>query len=97
MALYVVSYDLRRERTAEQYKRMHDQLRTASAFCWPLESVWLIDSDLVPSEIIKRLVAAGSIDDDDGIVVLELTGIGDFRRVRDQTVADWLNETIMRR
>jgi hypothetical protein len=32
-----------------------------------------------------------AIDDDDGIVVLEITGVGDFRRVRDQEIADWLN------
>ena len=90
MAYYVVSYDLRREIAPDDYTRMHEALETASDFCWPLESFWIIETARPPSEVIQVLLDRGVLDDNDGIVVLEITGVGAFRRVVNQATADWL-------
>jgi hypothetical protein len=99
MAWYVVSYDLRRETppTWEAYKRVHDALKTASDFCWPLLSFWIIATDHSPRGVIDELLRMGAIDDNDGIVVLEITGVGDFRRLEHQEAIDWLNTRLTRR
>lgn len=91
MAWYVVSYDLRRELSAADYARLFDTLRSAVDFCKPLQSIWIIETPLAPSEVISILYNAGVLDDNDGIIVLEITGVGSFRRVINQEVADWLN------
>lgn len=96
MAWYVVSYDLRRERAAEDYNRLYEALKTAVDFCWPLQSIWVIETPLAPSGVIAALVSVGALDQNDGIVVLEITGKGDFAGVAGQPAADWLNAKITR-
>jgi hypothetical protein len=94
MAWYVVSYDLRREVTSEDYELMHAALKTAADFCWPLESFWVIETPRTPTQVIEFLLAHGGLDDNDGVVVLEITGFGAFRRVANQATADWLTQRI---
>ena len=96
MAWYVVSYDLRREINTADYKRLYEVLSGAVDFCWPLESVWIVETPRAPSEVINILVGSEILDDNDGIIVLEITGKGDFRRVKDKTTANWLNTHITR-
>jgi uncharacterized protein YutE (UPF0331/DUF86 family) len=91
MAWYVVSYDLRRELTAADYLRLFDRLQTAVDYCKPLQSIWIIETPRAPSEIINILQSAGVLDDNDGIIVLEITGVGNYRRVINHEVADWLD------
>lgn len=102
MTLFAVSYDVRIETNPQKYQRIYDYLRTAYKWCTPLYSFWIIESDLLPSEIIGRAFNSGVIDDDDGIIVLEITGVGDFRRVRDDgpvpgQAFNWLNQHVIRR
>ena len=96
MAWYVVSYDLRREIGSEDYASLYKVLAGAVDFCWPLESVWIIETPRKPSEVVGILVGSGILDDNDGIIVLEITGNGDFRRVKDCTTAEWLRNHITR-
>tara|TARA_R100001129_G_C5174196_1_gene205736 strand:+ start:32 stop:334 length:303 start_codon:yes stop_codon:yes gene_type:complete len=99
MAWYVVSYDLRKDgRLAEQddYSRVHAALRSGMDFCWPLLSFWIIQTPLSPSGVIDALLDVGAIDDNDGIVVLEITGVGNFRRLDSQEAIDWLNTRLTR-
>lgn len=96
MAWYVVSYDLRRETSVEDYQRVHDALRTAVSYCSPLLSFWIIQTPLSPHGVIEELLRMGAIDDNDGIVVLEITGIGDFRRLEHQEAIAWLNTHLTR-
>ncbi len=96
MPWYAVSYDLRKEYSPEAWERVGTALRTAFDWCTPLYSFWVIETGLTPSGVISALLNVGAIDDDDGIVVLEITGKGDFRRVKDQSCADWLNSHITR-
>lgn len=90
MSWYAVSYDLRKEYSPEAWQRVGDALRGASDWCAPLYSFWIIESGLAPSAIITILLNSGAIDENDGIVVLEITGRGNFRRVADKQCADWL-------
>ena len=97
MAWYVLSYDLRREISSADYQRLFDALRSAVDFCKPLQSVWIIETPLLPSDIITILVNTGILDDNDGIVVLEITGVGNYRRVINGEVADWLDSHLTKR
>lgn len=96
MAWYVVSYDLRRETTADDYEKVFAALKSATDWCRPLFSFWIIQTERTPREVISILRNVGALDEDDGVIVLEITGNGDFRRVIDQEVADWLNARITR-
>ena len=96
MPLYVVSYDLRTDHSLEAYDRIFAALKTAVDWCRPLFSFWIIETPRSPSEVVAILRHVGAIDEDDGIVVLEITGVGDFRRVIDADVAEWLNRRISR-
>ena len=91
MAWYAVSYDLRKEYSPEAWERVGDALRTSTDWCAPLYSFWIVESGMAPSAIISSLLNSGTIDDNDGIVVLEITGNGNFRRVADKGCADWLD------
>lgn len=97
MSWYLVTYDLRRELSAADYVRLFDALKTAVDFCKPLQSAWIIETPRLPSEIILILVNSGILDDNDGIVVLELTGVGNYRRVINQECADWLDTHLTKR
>lgn len=94
---YVVSYDLRKNTEREDYARVHAALRSGMDYCWPLLSFWIVATPLSPRGIIDALLSVSAIDDDDGIVVLEITGIGDFRRLDSQQAIDWLNTRLTRR
>lgn len=96
MAWYVVSYDLRTDNSIEAYNCIFAALRTSVDWCRPLFSFWIIETPWSPRQVIDRLRNVGAIDDDDGIVVLEITGYGDFRRVSDAEIAAWLNQRLTR-
>jgi hypothetical protein len=91
MAWYVVSYDLRKELTSTDWYRLYSALKSAVDYCWPLQSIWIVDTPLAPSGVIQTLINLGAIDDNDGIIVLEITGVGNFRRVVNEETAEWLN------
>lgn len=93
---YVVSYDLRGEVGPEDYTRIANALRTAPEFCRALWSFWVVGTPLSPVEIINRLIAMGVIDSNDGVVVLEITGRGDFFGAKPPEVAEWLQSHISR-
>jgi hypothetical protein len=97
MSWYVVSYDLRRETSSYDWKHLYEVLKGAVDYCWPLQSIWIIETPRTPSEIVTILYSAGVLDDNDGVIVLEITGIGDYRRVASQEVANWLDARITRR
>lgn len=96
MRYYVLSYDLRGEVSSDDYVRLADALRTAPEFCRALWSFWIVGTAFSPVEIIDRLIHFGVIDADDAIVVLEITGRGDFFGARPPEVAEWLAARITR-
>jgi hypothetical protein len=97
MAWYVVSYDLRKDTSKAAYDRIEAALRTATDWCKPLFSHWIIETKLTPRQIITELLRVGAIDDDDGIVILQTDLSGDFRRVSAaKNVVEWMRARINR-
>ena len=93
MTWYVVSYDLRRNEDVDAYARIGAALKTATDWCKPLYSHWIVESPLTPTQILDRLFSLGAIDDDDGVVVLETTMRGQFRRIESPAL-EWLRERV---
>lgn len=96
MAWYALSYDLRREIDASDWKKLYEALKSSVDYCWPLQSFWIIETPHKPSEVISILLGFGILDDNDGIVVLEITGVGNFRRVINEQTAEWMRKHISR-
>lgn len=94
MGWYVVSYDLRGNESEEAYERIGRALETAMDWCKPLLSHWIVESPLTPTQIIERLLSVGAIDDDDGIVILETTMRGQYRRIGQRAIP-WLRQRII--
>ena len=92
---YVVSYDLRQPYTREDYIKIAMMLRTAPDFCRALWSFWIVGTPLRPSEIIDEFVNAGFIGPADRIVVLEMTGRGDFFGAQPVEIEEWLRTKIV--
>lgn len=93
MGWYVVSYDLRGNESEEAYERIGNALRTATDWCKPLLSHWIVSTPLTPTQIIAELLRVGAIDDDDGVVVLETTMRGQYRRIGN-TAVQWLRQRV---
>lgn len=93
---YVVSYDLRGEVGPQDYIRLSDALRTAPEFCRALLSFWIVGTSLSPSEIVTNLRAGLFVDPTDGIVVLEITGRGDYFGIAHPAALQWLQARITR-
>jgi hypothetical protein len=92
MALYLVTYDLRKERTVADYRLIYERLAAFVTYCWPLQSVWIVQSEATAGQILDYLIASPGFDDNDGLIVLGLTGNADWRRVKSATTAQWLSE-----
>ena len=65
MALFVISYDLRKNK---DYQALWDEMERLEAFK-PLESVYLVDLNNSASEVRDHF--KGFIDGDDGLLVIE--------------------------
>lgn len=95
MRYYVLSYDLRGSVVPEDYARLAQILHTAPDCCKPLLSFWIVGTDLTPAQIIQNLRASNAISARDGIVVLEITGRGDFYGVETLAAQQWLQSRIV--
>ena len=93
---YVLSYDLRGRVVPEDYARLAQILNTAADCCKPLLSFWIVGTDLAPAQIISNLRASNAILARDGIVVLEITGRGDFFGVETLEAQQWLQSRIIK-
>jgi hypothetical protein len=94
MGWYVVSYDLRGNESEEAYERVGNALRSATDWCKPLLSHWIVETPLTPTQIVAELLRVGAIDDDDGIVILETTMRGQYRRIGERAVL-WLRQRVV--
>jgi hypothetical protein len=44
MAWFMVSYDLRKEMSSDDYTKLYERLKLFSDWAWVLESVWIVQS-----------------------------------------------------
>lgn len=84
MSVYQINYDLRNKR---DYQALYDKLESYKAWCKPLESCYLIRSDLDVRTILNDLKPA--IDKDDGILIAKLTGATGWEGLSDK-VGQWI-------
>jgi hypothetical protein len=85
MALFLISYDLRRQRN---YQPLYDCLNNWKA-ARLLESLWL--AELVGPADTVRDILTGLIDDDDAVAVIELKAPFNWATMRTQpTGTAWL-------
>jgi len=85
MGYYLVTYDLRKERDSSDYEKLYSKLRSFGDWAWPLESVWVVSASSA-NAVLKKLMPA--LDDNDGIIVSEMTNELCKRRL-DKGTADW--------
>jgi hypothetical protein len=90
--MYVLAFELRHDYSAEAWRRLSTVARGLFDSCVPLYSAWLVGSRLSPGEIVQALLDAKAIHEEDGLVVLELSGKGYFRNMAAQESAKWLSE-----
>ena len=90
--MYLLAFDLRHDYGAEAWRRASDAARSMFDMCVPLYSAWLIETRLSAAEIVAALLDAGAIHEEDGIVVLHLSGKGCFRNVAAPESAKCLSE-----
>lgn len=84
MSVYQINYDLRNKRN---YQVLYDKLESYRTWCKPLESCYLICSDLDVFPILNDLKSA--IDKDDGILIAKLTGTAGWEGLSDE-VSQWI-------
>lgn len=71
MKTYLISYDLIRPESSPEYTRLINLIKTATTWAKPLESLWLIKSNLASAEIMNQLRTV--IDANDKILIIEVT------------------------
>lgn len=78
MALYQVSYDLRKVR--DQFA-LHERIRSYGTYARVLEASWIIRTDQSADQIRDYL--AEVMDQDDGLLVVKLTGEAGWKGLKD--------------
>lgn len=83
--VYLISYDLRRP--GQSYTSLYDSIKKMGQWTKPLESVWLVDTNLHAQSISERLMP--HIDQNDSLLVAELGR--DRQGWLSRDVWNWLN------
>lgn len=78
MALYQVSYDLRKVRDNHV---LYERIRSYGSYARVLEASWIIRTNRSPGEISDDL--AEVMDQDDGLLVVKLTGELGWKGLKD--------------
>lgn len=85
MATYMVGYDL--NTPGKNYDRLIDAIKTYSPWWHNLDSTWILRTDRSAVEVRDHL--ARYIDQNDELLVAELTGVGAWRGFA-KDGSDWL-------
>jgi hypothetical protein len=88
MSYYMVSYDL--SNPGRNYDDLHKFLRSQADWAKPLESLWIVESNLTALEFVNA--ALEHVDRNDHILVTPFSGSAAWYNL-DPKVADWLNRT----
>lgn len=92
MKTYLISYDLRVPETSEDYKRLINYIKRFDGWSKPLKSVWLINTNLSVSAVRDELKI--QTDNNDGILVIDVTD-SDWATIGiSNEVTDWMNKNL---
>lgn len=90
MNTYIVSYDL--QRPGKDYSTLIEHLKSYPGWAKPLESVWLIKSSLGISDFTNQISI--KIDQNDKLIVVEVTKKPVAWVNLDQEVINWINKNL---
>lgn len=87
MSTYLVSYDLMSP--GQDYKKLHEYLRSFDTRSKPLESLWVIKTTLTAAEL--RDGVATHVDSNDKVLVVKSGSFGAWRNLGTST-SEWLKK-----
>lgn len=87
MKTYLISYDLIRPETSSNYINLINAIKSFGHWAKPLESLWLIKTDLTSVQVTTTLTK--HIDSNDKILVIEVTNDWAALRLAD-AVVKWM-------
>ena len=90
--ILLVSYDLIKEESSEDYKALIDKIKSYGSWAKPLESFWLIKTEKSASEMRDELRSV--TDSNDEIVVLNVTGDNWATFGISKEVTDWMHQNL---
>lgn len=88
MSVYIISYDLIKDK---DYKELITEIKSLTTWAKPLESFWLVKTDLTASVIRDRLKA--KLDKDDKLIIIE-TGAWWATSNISKEVTDWMKKNM---
>ncbi len=97
MALYAISYDLvGRNRPPEDYFRIATTIVELGSSCSPTDSFWLLETVKTRDQVADALFASRGVGASDHLVIVELTGRGDYYGGPRRDSAVWLDNHMVR-
>lgn len=90
MSVHLVSYDLRTP--GKDYTRLHDHLKSYGTWAKPLESFWLIKTDLSAQELRDKVV--GYMDANDKVFVVSVGAREAAWKNLPQDVVSWIQKNL---
>ncbi|WP_448099124.1 hypothetical protein [Luteibacter yeojuensis] len=88
MALYQISYDLRKQRN---YDALYERIKAYGKWCHALESSWVISTSQSAVQVRDNLRQA--MDGDDGLLVTRLSGEAAWYGLN-ETISTWLKKQL---
>lgn len=88
---YLITYDLIRPSTSVDYDQLYDAIRSFKYWAKPLESVWLIKTEMSREEIMNIL--RSKIDVNDKLLIMEISNRWIAYNIPD-AVVNWMRQTI---
>jgi len=92
MKTYLIAYDINSPKTDEVYQRVSDYIKSYGNWAKPLESLWLIKTDRDLSIVRDQLL--NLCDQNDEILVVDITGDGWATFGIDSEVTDWMKNKL---
>lgn len=87
--VYAITYDL--NKPGQDYARLYSTIKTLGDWIWPLQNLWLVDSEKGSQEIADLTHAV--IDPNDAVFVVRVNGY-QWGSWMDKKVNDWINVRI---
>lgn len=87
--VYSISYDL--NRPGQDYDDLYKAIKELGNWCHPLDSTWIVVSNLTAQQIRDRLQSVS--DNTDGLLVVKASAPAAWGGLS-QEVSDWLNNNL---
>lgn len=88
MSVKIISYDLEGPENSGDYKKIGEYMRTFDTRCKPLESFWMIETDLTCGQLRDNIGLY--LDDNDKLLVLRWDQVNWATKGMSKDVNDWL-------